>query len=97
MSTTAPAPTPVQEAQAAAHEAVAHNVRVGMARRGLTVRTLAEAIGVGHLWVRRRLSGDVRPTLDDLVHIAAVLETTPTELITPDAERPAYFPGAPRE
>jgi transcriptional regulator with XRE-family HTH domain len=62
-------------------EAVAEVVRVEMARRRMTQRALAEALGVSQSYVGRRLVGEMPFTTDDLAKIAAAFGMTVAQLV----------------
>jgi transcriptional regulator with XRE-family HTH domain len=75
---------------------VAEEIRVWMARRRVSGRALAKALGVSDAWVSYRLSGKQPIDLNDLEAIAGVLGVAPVELL-PARERrlgqttPEYF------
>lgn len=56
---------------------IAGRVRAELARVGMSGRALAEALGVAHDGVTRRLSGAIPFRADELVAIGAVLEVDP--------------------
>lgn len=63
-------------------EAVAEALRVEMARRRMTQRSLAEATGLSQSYIGRRMTGDMPFTTDDLERIAAVLGITVSSLMS---------------
>lgn len=66
-------------------ERVAENVRVEMARRRMTQRTLADETGLTQSYISRRMACDVPFTTDDLERIARALRV-PLAAILPAAE-----------
>jgi transcriptional regulator with XRE-family HTH domain len=62
-------------------EAVLGEIRAAMGRQQMTGRAVAEAMGVTHVYVSRRLSGKVPLTLADLDRFAVALSVPVIELI----------------
>ncbi|SCL43219.1 Helix-turn-helix [Micromonospora pallida] len=61
-------------------EVVLGEIRAEMGRQKMTGRAVAEAMGVTHVYVSRRLSGTVPLTLADLDRIAVALSVPVTDL-----------------
>lgn len=55
------------------NDRVAAELRARMARDQLTIGKLAERIGVGPMWVSRRVKGELSLSTDDLETIVAAL------------------------
>jgi transcriptional regulator with XRE-family HTH domain len=66
----------------------AGSVRAELARRGITGRELAAALGRSERTVRRRLSGDLPFTVDELTAVAGFLDI-PVGSLLPEPERAA--------
>jgi transcriptional regulator with XRE-family HTH domain len=62
-------------------EAVLGEIRAEMGRQQKTGRAVAEAMGVTHVYVSRRLSGKVPLSLADLDRFAAALSVPAIDLI----------------
>jgi transcriptional regulator with XRE-family HTH domain len=62
-------------------DAVAANLRVELARRGVSATQLAYRMERGESWISRRLSGKSAITLDDLEEIAAALDIAARSLL----------------
>lgn len=78
-------------------EQVAAEVRSQLARRRVSGRALAAALGESPTWVSRRLNGQVPFDTDDLERVAEALDITPMELLGGNPFRRAgarqVFPG----
>jgi transcriptional regulator with XRE-family HTH domain len=64
-----------------ASSALAGEIRAELARRRLTPIQLANATGISVHKIRRRLSGDVGFTVDELSAISTFLERDPASLL----------------
>ena len=62
-------------------EVVAESVRVEMARRRMTQRSLAAATGMSQSYIGRRMTGEMPFTTDDLALIATALGVPVTALL----------------
>lgn len=67
-------------------EAVAEVIRVELARRKMTQRSLADATGLSQSYIGRRMTGEQPFDVDDLALIAAALEIAVADLL-PSADR----------
>lgn len=56
-----------------AHEIVAANVRAELARAGISGRRAADQLGLGVLYVSRRLNGSIEMDINDVVAFANLL------------------------
>lgn len=65
-------------------QSVAGLIRAEMARQGITTVTLAQRAGLTHRQLRRRLSSEVAPNVDELGSIAAALGVRLCQLIEPE-------------
>lgn len=61
--------------------AVAEEVRVMVARRRISQKSLAEAVGMTPMALSRRLSGAVPISAGELVRLAEVLDCRPADLL----------------
>jgi transcriptional regulator with XRE-family HTH domain len=83
----------MSEATTDVSERVAEELRALMARGRVTQAQLAARLGVGPMYVSRRLSGATPLSVDDLFGICGALDVEPSELLAA-ARRPAPFgPG----
>jgi len=63
---------------------VATQVRVELARQNLNQSDLARKLGKHQQWVQRRLSGETRITVEDVVAVASALNIPPATLLPSD-------------
>lgn len=61
-------------------------LRAAMARKRITSRAVAAALGVPELWVGRKLAGRTELTLRDLERLTAVLGVSAVDLMPAPAE-----------
>lgn len=84
--------TQAQERTATLSDLVAEEIRALLARRRMSGRQLANALGVSPSWVSYRLTGTQPIDLNDLERIATVLNV-PAERLMPQAGRSVVRPG----
>ena len=78
-------------------ERVAEEIRALLARRRMSGRQLAAALGVSQTWMSSRLSGSTPIDLNDLERIAQVLSIDASNLMPLSAEgRTVVVAGEPR-
>ncbi len=66
-------------------QAIAEAVRVEMARRRWSQRTLAEATGLSQSYIARRMTGQMPWTTDDLEQIASAMSVSLSALLPADS------------
>ena len=69
---------------------VADNLAAELARKRISGRQAAKALGLTHVYVGRRVSGDVELSVSDLMMFAAFLDVSPGVLL--GTENPHQFP-----
>lgn len=74
-------------------QAVLAEIRAEMGRQQKSGRAVADAMGVTHIYLSRRLTGKVPLSLADLDRIAAVL-SAPAAQFLPAPSAPAKAPAA---
>jgi hypothetical protein len=61
-------------------DTVTYAVTYWLARRGMSIREAARRADREYAWLQRRTSGSVPWTVDDVAHIASVLNVPTSEL-----------------
>ena len=70
---------------------VADNLAAELARKRISGRQAAKALGLTHVYVGRRVSGDVELSVSDLIMFASYLDVSPGVLL--GTENPHQSPG----
>ena len=60
-------------------------------QKGLTQAQLAEAAGYSHAYIGSLENGGSKPSLEAIVRIANLLDTTPDQLLDDSLDRPEVF------
>lgn len=63
-------------------DTIVSTVKAEMARRGLTQRAVAKALGISEPAVSERFNGKTRLTVDELVSIAGILDVAVSVLVS---------------
>lgn len=70
-----------QQLPAGLDKAVAEELRAVMARRRITVASIAAKLGWGQMYLSRRLYGQVPLSVGELIRLARILEVPITSLL----------------
>lgn len=71
------------------NESVTDALRVAMAQERVNASELGRRLHKSHMWVLRRLNGEVPLTVDDVHEIAAALDVDPATLLVAPVAEPA--------
>lgn len=69
-------------------EIVADNLRAELARKRMSGRTAAVALGVNHVWVARRVNAEVEMNVSDIVAFSNLLDINPEVLFADTKNAP---------